>query len=206
MLCHCRLLPVRSDAGPAIASIVRHLASSSTSPQSRHNIANNNNDNVTPPPSNRQAFKQVPIDPSIRRYIDMIGVGIPPSRGPRGTRKKRGHKNSSPENWLDQLDPGKRRPMGSSTKPPPPFSTGGNGSTQEQQQRRRVVVIGSVSRAQDTFPTNQEFIPEVVRTPFSWCCRGVSFTLFYVVPLPFCSKLWTGSIYFFYKLTFLLLF
>ena len=123
------------------------------------------------PKSKRQQFRETPVPPSIQHYLEMIGVGIPSRR--KGSKRSRSA-------LFQNLESGRRSDRtGSYTKPPPPFSTGGdsnrdaaNGgssSTTEEQQDRKVVVIGSVASINDSFPTNKELIPEVVRFGFDYC-------------------------------------
>jgi DNA helicase IV len=102
--------------------------------------------------STRQLFKETSVHPSIRRYIEMIGVGIPSKRKRSASARKR---------LWDDLEEGRRssgnRAM-SATQPPSPFASGSEGG------QHRVVVIGSVATIHDTLPTNQDRIPEVVST------------------------------------------
>jgi hypothetical protein len=98
--------------------------------------------------STRQVFKETSVHPSIRRYIEMIGVGIP-------SRRKRSA--SARQRLWDDLEEGRRSGRaGSATLPPPPFGSNEGG-------RHRTVVIGSIASVNDTLPTNQDRIPEVVR-------------------------------------------
>lgn len=101
--------------------------------------------------SKRQQFKESPVHPSIRRYIEMIGVGIPSRR--KGSKRLRNH-------LFDHLEEGNRYSSPFTTQPPPPFAS----STGD----RRVVVIGSVSGIKDTLPTNKEMVPEVVSNLGHW--------------------------------------
>lgn len=96
--------------------------------------------------SKRIQFREIAVHPSIKKYIEMIGVGIP-SRG-KGSRLVR-------KSLFDAVDGHRSGRTGSLTIPPPPFSVG-------DKARRRVTIVGSVTAAEETrFPRNLGGIPEV---------------------------------------------
>lgn len=129
--------------------------------------------------SNRALFKEIPVHPSITKYIELIGVGIAPRR--RRNRKKRKGSTTDSELFLLERDQGGRRrkrrgnnPKRSTTDskddqhisnsmyrtaltPPPPFR-----ASNPAEEKRKVLIIGSVASTQDTFPENIGTIPEVV--------------------------------------------
>ena len=126
--------------------------------------------------SARSQFKEVPVNPSILKYIQDIGVGKPKRaqrrriRRSRNTTAKADYSHSTPSKFLSSAEEedllpsrNRRRP---NIVPPPPFPAphinNKNGSNQTLQ-RLPVKLLGSVGSITEPFPRASPNLPEVVR-------------------------------------------
>lgn len=112
--------------------------------------------------SARSQFKQIPVNPSVLKYIEKIGVGKP-SR----TRRRR-RPNSDSKRFLsfieenEELD-GNRRPQ--SKIPPPPFASSGSDYRTESGQAIKqfpVKLLSSIASLATPFPKSSPNLPEIV--------------------------------------------
>lgn len=109
----------------------------------------------------RSKFKETPVNPSILKYIESIGVGIP-KRNKAGRRKRsqtRPSKFLSPIEEKKELRHIRRLP---SKVPPPPFVSENTTTTSDKEIKRLPVkLIGSVGSNNDEFPRGSTGLPEV---------------------------------------------
>ena len=123
--------------------------------------------------SQRQKFKEIPVHPSIQRYIELIGVGIPSGRKSSKRLRQSLFQNASGLVDMSSRRSGRSRSL---LRPPPPFSLAEAAEEEEGQidgihqdqnshqrkNRRRITVIGKVASMDDAFPNNpKNRIPEV---------------------------------------------
>jgi hypothetical protein len=117
------------------------------------------------PGSGRSQFKENPVNPSILKYIQNIGVGKPK----RQTRRRRRPQKSlvlSHQEEQEQFQRIRRLP---STSPPPPFAPHKNSKDDKTEsgriiKRYPVKLIGSVGSSDEEFPRATPGLPEVVST------------------------------------------
>lgn len=124
-----------------------------------------------PHDTSRSKFKDAPVDSSIFKYIQSIGVGIP-KRKITNRRNKKRRNNTSKSQFLSRKEEQEElRPIRrlASKTPPPPFvpaqsRKNDNHKTEEDNGIRRLPVklIGSAA-TQDEFPRGSKGLAEVVR-------------------------------------------
>ena len=118
------------------------------------------------PSSARSTFKNIPVNPSILKYIQRVGVGIPQRMTRRQKIKSR---FISEQEEKDQLT--RTRKVRTSI-PPPPFPSSDPKEQQQKSTIRRfpVKLLKSVGDLETEFPKASATMPEVVR-PKKCCPR-----------------------------------
>lgn len=125
--------------------------------------------NETSQSSARSAFQEIPVNPSILKYIQRVGVGQPERRKRRQKSKAR---FISLQEEKDQL---MRTRKARTTTPPPPFpSSDPKDQTSSSKSIRRfpVKLLKSVGNLETEFPKPSATMPEVVRSRLFYCADG----------------------------------
>ena len=126
------------------------------------------------PASGRSKFRSIPVHPSILRYIQEVGVGIPKKTDARHRRKRPwgGSDNIIAERDEAEHFRVKKLTKQRSSLPPPPFytaTTANNAEAGSKIERIPIKILGSVGSKDEEFPRITKGLPEIVSD--DWVCR-----------------------------------
>ena len=127
------------------------LLSSSSSPNSTNSST----------ASVRSKFSEIPVNPSILKHIEKLGVGRPRKTS---RRRKTSRQKSNFLSEEEEINEYRHVRRASSSSPPPPFAANSDNRTDSNASIRRfpVKLLGSVGSSGEEFPRSTQGLPEVV--------------------------------------------